>query len=152
VTSGPEERWRTFFVFNRMNATARKEVASPGSTILVVESNVIIRMAVSAYLRECGYKVIEASDAVEATQVLEADIKIDIVFTEVDLPGQKDGFALATWIRRERPAVKVVLTSGVKRSAKDAGTLCEEGPILAKPYDHGRLERHIRQLLAAGAA
>ena len=135
-----------------MNASAGKEVASPDSTLLVVENNVIIRMAVSAYLRECGYKVVEASDGAEAMLVLEADIKIDVVLTEVDLPGKMDGFVLATWIRREHPAIKVVLTSGVKRCAKDAGTLCEEGPVLDKPYDHGHLERHIRQLLAAGAA
>ncbi len=139
-------------VFARMKELADKEVAAPGSTLLVVENNVIVRMAVAAYLRECGYKVIEAGDAAEAMHVLDAGIGIDIVFTEVGLPGEMDGFALATWIRRKQPAIKVVLTSGVKRCAKDAGDLCEHGPVMAKPYDHGDLERHIRRLLAAGVA
>jgi hypothetical protein len=50
-------------------------------------------------------------------------------------------------VRRERPWLKVILTSGAARTTKAAGDL-EHGPILAKPYDHGELERHIRTLLA----
>ena len=52
-----------------------------------------------------------------------------------------DGFGLAQWVRRERPWLKVILTSGAARTAKEAGDLCEQGPVLAKPYDHAELER-----------
>jgi hypothetical protein len=51
-------------------------------------------------------------------------------------------------VRRERPWLKVILTSGAARTAKAAGDLCEHGPVLAKPYDRAELERHIRALLA----
>jgi DNA-binding NtrC family response regulator len=122
--------------------------ASGAATVLVVESDVIIRMAVSAYLRECGFKIIEAGSIEEARRVLEAAIDIDVVFAEVEAQGPVDGFGLATWIRRQRPGTKIVLSSGVKRCAAKAGELCEHGPMLAKPYDHGDLERHIRRLLA----
>ena len=48
---------------------------------------------------------------------------------------------------RERPWRRVILPSGAARTAKEAGDLCEHGPVLAKPYDHAELERHIRSLL-----
>lgn len=134
-----------------MNATGIEsdEPASASQpTILVVEDEVLIRMAVSDYLRECGFRVVEAGSADEAVEVLKADTAVDIVFSDVNMPGSLDGFGLAQWIRRERPRLKVILTSGVSRKAKEAGDLCEESPFLDKPYHHGDLERHIRQLLA----
>jgi DNA-binding NtrC family response regulator len=123
-------------------------LASRPVTVLVVESDVIIRTAVSAYLRECGFRVVEASSADEAMRVLEADIAVGVVFTEVDVPGAVGGFGLARWLRRERPGVEVILSSGIKRRAAKAGELCEQGPVFTKPYDHRDLERHIRRLLA----
>jgi CheY-like chemotaxis protein len=108
----------------------------------------LIRTVVAAYLRECGFDVVEAGSADEAIRVLEADINVDIVFSDVNMPGSMDGFGLAQWLRRERPGLKIILTSGVARTAKEAGDLCEHGPMLAKPYDHAELERHIRTLLA----
>ena len=133
-------------------SAARKisdEVASaPAPTILVVEDEVLIRLAVADYLRDCGFRIVEAGSADEAILVLRAEIEIDVVFSDVNMPGSMDGFGLAQWIRGERPGLKVILTSGVMRKTKAAGDLCERGPILAKPYDHGGLERRIRELLA----
>lgn len=106
-------------------------------------------MALADYLRECGYTVVETSDADEAITVLEADVPVDIAFSDIAMPASLDGFGLAQWIRRERPGIKVILTSGVARSAKAAGELCEHGPMLAKPYEHADLERRIRALLAS---
>jgi CheY-like chemotaxis protein len=117
-------------------------------TILVVEDEVLVRMSVANYLRDCGYRVIEAGDGDEALAILESDTRIDILFTDVQMPGKVDGFGLARWVRRERRGVKVILTSGVTRTSEAAGDLCEEGPMLAKPYDHSDLERRIRLLLA----
>jgi DNA-binding response OmpR family regulator len=124
------------------------EAAASPPTVLVVEDDVLIRMAVSAYLRECGFKVIEAAGAEEARRILETDTRIDVVFSEVNIPGEVGGFGLAQRIRRERPDTKIILTSGVRRSAENAGELCEHGPVLAKPYDHRDLERRIRIMLA----
>ena len=133
-----------------MNAVGTRSDDAPASqpTVLVVEDEVLIRMAVSDYLRECGFHVVEAGSAEEAIEVLKADTAVDVVFSDINMPGKLDGFGLAQWIRRERPQLKVILTSGVTRKAKEAGSLCEEGPFLVKPYNHGDLERHIRQLLA----
>lgn len=119
------------------------------ATVLVVEDEVLIRMAVADYLRECGYRVVEAGNGDEAVSVLKAERQIDVVFSDVSMPGETDGFALAQWVRRERPGVRVILTSGIGKTAREASELCGEGPLLDKPYDHGDVERRIRELLAA---
>lgn len=116
-------------------------------TVLIVESDVRIRMAVAAYLRECGYFVIEAGSTDDAVSVLNADRHVNVAFIDAEADGKMDGFGLAKWIRANGSA-RVVLASGVRRAAEQAGGLCAEGPMLAKPYDHQNLERHIRRLLA----
>ena len=135
---------------NALNEESSELAAAPPPTVLVVADEVLVRMAVSDYLRECGYNVVEASDAREAIEVMTSETLVDIAFSDIAMPGDLDGFGLAQWIRRERPDIKVVLTSGIARSAKAAGELCEEGPTLAKPYEHADLERRIRTLLASG--
>jgi CheY-like chemotaxis protein len=126
-----------------------ESTGKPPPTVLVVVDEVLVRMALSDYLRECGYNVVETSDAQEAIEVMTSDVAVDVAFSDIVMPGSLDGFGLAQWIRRERPDIKVVLSSGVARSAKAAGELCEHGPMLAKPYEHADLERRIRALLAS---
>jgi CheY-like chemotaxis protein len=135
-----------------MNGLRNASSGSAGKTaptILVVADEVLLRMALSDYLRECGYTVVETSDAEEAITVLEANVPVDVAFSDIAMPGSRDGFGLAQWIRRERPGIKVILTAGAARSAEAAGELCEHGPMLAKPYEHADLERHIRALLSS---
>lgn len=115
--------------------------------LLVVETDVVIRLAVAAYLRECGYTVVEAGSTDEAMALLQSDLEIDVALVDAEAAGAVDGFGLAQWMRAN-VAAKVVLTSGIHRTAKDATCLCEDGPVLRKPYDHQNLERHIRELLA----
>jgi len=108
-------------------------VPAPPPAVPVVEDDVLVRTVVAADLRECGFEVVEAGDAEEAIRVPQAGIKVDIVFPDVNMPGSMDGFGLTQWVHRERPGLKIVLTSGAARTAKDASDLCEHGPILAKP-------------------
>ena len=92
-------------------------------------------MPISQYLRDCGYKVIEAASADEAMTVLKhKDTIVDLVFSDIEMLGAVDGFGLASWIRENRPGLDVILTGTVQRSVGAARTLCEEGPI-PKPYD-----------------
>lgn len=117
--------------------------------VLVVEDEVLVRMSVAVYLRECGYHVIEAKTADEAIVVLGTQTKIDIVFSDIQMPGSMDGFALSQFLRRERPEIKVLLTSGIARMAEAAGDLCEdEKAMLPKPYEHTELLRRIKTLIA----
>jgi DNA-binding response OmpR family regulator len=118
----------------------------PPATILVVEDEVLIRAAVAGYLRDCGYRVLEAGTAEEAQTIFASGEPVDILFADVELGPGASGFVLATWARQKHPAVRILLTSGVDRTAEKAGDLCD-GPFLAKPYAHERLAEEINRLL-----
>ena len=125
---------------------------SARETILVVDDEILIRMVISAYLRDCGYKVIEATSADEALTILQhLDIRVDVVFSDIEMPGSMDGFALSTWIRAHRPGLDVVLAGTVKRAVNAAKELCEEG-TLPKPYEPQAVLSRIRKLMARRAA
>jgi CheY-like chemotaxis protein len=121
--------------------------AAPPSTILVVEDEVLIRMNISQYLRECGYRVIEAVSADEALEVLQSAHEVNIVLTDVQMPGSTDGFGLAKWIRSNRRDLQVILVGTPERAADTAAHLCEEGPKLSKPYEPQVLADLIRRQL-----
>jgi DNA-binding response OmpR family regulator len=89
-------------------AAVRSESDNPTHTILVVEDDVLIRMPLVEYLRECGYQVFEAAGVAEARAVLDADTPVDLVFTDVN---QQNGFLLASWVRQHHPKTQVLLTS-----------------------------------------
>jgi CheY-like chemotaxis protein len=114
-------------------------------TILVIEPDVLVRMVIADYLRECGYKVIEATSSDEAMTILAGDSKLDAVFSEVKLHGRTDGFALAQWIRADQPKMEIILTTGPTMAAEKAGELCEEGP-LDKPYHPQQVVQRLKVL------
>ena len=117
-------------------------------TILVVEDDVLVRMPISQYLRDCGYKVIEAANAEEAMTVLShKETTIDVVFTDIEMPGAADGFGLAKWVREHRPGLDVILAGTLPRTVQQAKALCEEG-LVPKPYNAQDVHNHIRRLLA----
>jgi CheY-like chemotaxis protein len=134
------------------------------STVLVVESDILVRMSIAEYLRGCGYKVIEGVTADDVLAVLESGQKIDVIFAEVQPSGDRrrrrprsatplrgrprsmDGFGLAQWVRENHPDIDVILTSGIARAAEKAGDLCDDGP-LEKPYHPQEVVRRINLLL-----
>jgi len=116
-------------------------------TVLVVEDEVLIRMSTADYLRGYGHHIIEVGSGDEAVAVLKTDVRVDVVFTDVSMPGNLNGFGLAQWVRSERPGVRVILTSGVTRTAKEAQDLCAHGPLVEKPYEHSEVDRRIQALL-----
>ena len=129
------------------NITLRADAPSP--TVLVVEDEVLIRLVIADYLRDCGYKVHEAVSGEEAIAILQApEVSIDVVFSDVEMPGSMDGFALARWVRANKPGMEVILTSGIERSADIAATLCEAGPLMKKPYSSQDVVDRLRQLAA----
>ena len=129
------------------NVTLRADTPFP--TILVVEDEVLIRLVIADYLRDCGYKVHEAVSGEEAIAILQApEVSIDVVFSDVEMPGSMDGFALARWVRVNKPGMEVILTSGIERSADIAATLCEAGPLMKKPYSSQDVVDRLRQLAA----
>jgi two-component system, response regulator PdtaR len=114
-------------------------------TVLVIEDEIFVRCAVGDFLRACGMHVIEAANASEAIRVLASGIDIDLVFSDVRMPGFVDGINLAQWVAREHPAIKIILTTG---AAERAWGMRPDYLVLPKPYDHHDLESKIRSLLA----
>lgn len=126
-------------------AAASKAVPS---TVLVVEDEVLIRLTIADYLRDCGYRVIETASADEAMTVLqESGRPVNIIFSDVEMPGSIDGFGLSKWARQNRPGLPVVLVGSPAGAVNAAADLCEEGPLLSKPYEPQQLLDQIRRLL-----
>lgn len=131
------------------NPDGQRAGVSDTQTILVVEDEILVRLAISDYLRECGFKVIEATNGDEALIALqEPDIKIDIMLCHVEMPGTMDGFGLSQWLRANNPRIPIILAGSTARAADAAGELCESGPMLAKPYDSQILLDRIKRTLA----
>jgi CheY-like chemotaxis protein len=103
--------------------------------VLVVEDEVLVRMAVADSLELAGFKVVEASTGDEAVSLLSrGGPQIDLVFTDVRMPGSVDGFALNAWVRQNRPAIPVFLVSGDIGKAHSRDELAPGQPFFSKPY------------------
>jgi CheY-like chemotaxis protein len=100
--------------------------------VLIVEDEFLLRMDAVTMITAAGFAVIEAANADEAIEILEARRDITVVFTDVQMPGSMDGLKLARAVRGRWPPIKIVATSGlVDVGEKD---LPEGGRFLAKPY------------------
>src|ERR1700761_3224676 len=112
------------------------QVQPPLPAILVVDDEALIRLSLSDYLQDHGFKVLEASTGDEALAIMAApDFKVDLVFTDVMMPGLTDGFALAKWISENQPAIPVIVTSGDEQKAAAAKDLGATFQFVPKPYD-----------------
>ena len=104
--------------------------------MLLVEDEILIRILVADCLRETGFSVIEAFNGDEAMAILSAGVSIDLVLTDVRMPGSSDGLDVLHFVRRTRPGVPVILTSG----HLDPGLVPEGAArFLPKPYSLERI-------------
>jgi CheY-like chemotaxis protein len=119
-----------------------------GPTILIVEDETLIRMVAAEVLRDAGYVVVEAATGEEAQAVLEAGVTVELIFSDVNMPGVVDGLTLAKWAgARPNPPI-VMLTSGVPGMLTQARTQCSNvRALLLKPYAYDDFERRVRELL-----
>lgn len=136
------------------SATAKDENTKKGngepapSTILVVEDEVLPRIAVSDFLRDCGYRVLEAKNGEEAKEIMLAGELVEVLFSDIGLGSGITGLGLAKWTRTNYPSVRIMLTSGVQQMVEMSNELCDR-PLVAKPYSYPTLADEIRQLLGA---
>jgi PAS domain S-box-containing protein len=122
-----------------------------GETALVVEDDTPIRRIVVRYFRELGFDVIEAKNATEAISRLEAE-KIEILFTDVVMPGAIDGVELARVAADRWPGLTVVLTSGFPQTRLDDGLTQARFRLLSKPYRKAELAQILREELRGARA
>ena len=115
-------------------------------SILVVEDNEAVRYITTDLLTQLGYDVIEARNPLEALEVLASDRKIDLMFSDVVMPGGLDGFGLSQEAKRLRPGVKLLLTSGFAEFA-DRPASAGQVRVLGKPFRQSELANALRDVL-----
>jgi two-component system NtrC family sensor kinase len=119
-------------------------------TVLLVEDNADVAEVAKAYFEQLGYQVKLASSAQAGFDLVESERDIDLVFSDILMPGGMNGLELADVVRRRFPKVAVLLTTGYSSSAQDA--VRQGFAVLQKPYDLAALERalHTAHRAAAG--
>jgi CheY-like chemotaxis protein len=113
--------------------------------VLVVEDEILVRIDMAMSLSEAGYTVIEAATGDEALSVLEGGHPVDLVFTDVRMPGRLDGIALSEIVRRRYPLVPVIVTSANPDFALEG--LDDDVHFIAKPYAVAVVLREIARTL-----
>jgi CheY-like chemotaxis protein len=121
--------------------------AAAGELILVVEDNATVRKSVVRQLQKLGYRTLEAEDGHEALALLERDPRIDLLFSDVVMPGGMSGRQLAAAVRRRRPGLKILLTSGFPDKAGDGRARERREQVLGKPYRQRDLALKLREIL-----
>ena len=116
--------------------------------VLLVEDDDDVRTATSDRLEDLGYVVVTASSGDEAFEMLTSGLAVDIVFSDIVMPGQLDGVQLATAVRPRRPELKWLLTSGYTGGAFDRVDVPKDFQFLAKPYN----QKDLAEKLVATAA
>lgn len=115
------------------------------ATILVVEDDPILRFTLSMELRQDGFQVREARNTDEAETVLETGATVNLMVTDIEMPGERDGIALAKSVRAFHPSIRVIVASG---TVPDSSIVNVADAFFGKPYDIDRLVQRIRTLLS----
>ena len=115
--------------------------------VLIVEDDFLLWMDAVDIVKAAGFEPVEAGNADEAIAILESDLNIHVVFTDVQMPGTMDGLKLARFVRDRWPPIKIVATSGRVRLSED--DLPEGGRFLPKPYRPEQIIATLRELTSA---
>ena len=123
--------------------------AGTGECVLVVEDDAAVRTSTVEILRELGYRVLEAEDGARALAILESGVAVDLLFTDVVMPGPVSSRELAAKAKAGKPSLPVLFTSGYTENAIIHHGRLDEGVfLLSKPYRKEDLARKLRAVLA----
>lgn len=115
--------------------------------ILVVDDEALLRMLAADHFTDAGYEVLEAANGAQALALLAERPDIGAVVTDVQMPGEPDGFTLSHAVREACPGCAIVVVSG--RAAPGPGDLAERARYVPKPYEGRKIVRLVEDLLAA---
>ena len=118
------------------------------AVVLVVEDSTIIRMGAVDLVLSAGYEALEARDADEAIRILESRNDVDLVFTDVQMPGTMDGIKLSHYIRDRWPPVRLIVASG--EAILEESSLPTGSRFFSKPYDNHVITDAMAHLLSIG--
>jgi PAS domain S-box-containing protein len=122
--------------------------AEAGETVLVVDDEPTVRMLVTEVLQELGYDAIEAADGPSGLRVLQSDVRIDLLITDVGLPGGMNGRQMADAARQSRPELRVLFITGYAENAAVGNGHLEPGMhVLTKPFALDTLASQIKKLI-----
>lgn len=122
--------------------------AQAGETVLVVDDESTVRMLVGDTLADLGYQAIEAADAASGLKVLESDAKIDLLISDIGLPGGMNGKQMADKARLRRPDLKILFITGYAENAAVANGHLEPGmQVMSKPFPMDKLAERIRSII-----
>jgi signal transduction histidine kinase/CheY-like chemotaxis protein len=130
--------------------TSQLRRAEAGETVLAVEDEPAVLAAVVENLTDLGYRVLAARDASEALERLRGEERVDILFSDVVMPGGMNGVQLAVEAGRLRPGLRVLLTSGYTDEALSEHSVPVDVPILTKPYRREELAERLKVARQAG--
>src|SRR5918995_5251512 len=117
--------------------------------VLVVEDEPLVRMTAADELEEAGFQVLEAANADVALRVLEArSNEVQVLFTDVHMPGSMDGMALAEQVHQRWPHIRLLISSGYARPHPDE--IPDNGHFVPKPYRGDTLVQHIAEMMQPG--
>jgi DNA-binding NtrC family response regulator len=114
--------------------------------VLVVDDDALLRWSAADVLTTAGYQVIEADDAASALRIIAEQPDIRVMFTDVQMPGEHDGMALAAKVHERRPEILLLVTSGRLNISED--DIADHGRFVAKPYSDQALVAKISSLIA----
>lgn len=120
---------------------------SSGIAVLVVEDDALILLDICDELIDFGFRVFEASNARLALELLLLHPEIEVLFTDIDMPGDMDGLLLAKHVRERWPPIKIIITSGKHRFTERE--LPVDGRFIPKPYHPKSVATAIYELMAA---
>jgi CheY-like chemotaxis protein len=120
---------------------------------LVAEDDVLLRLALSEYLRDAGFHVLEAANGDEAQKIMGAPVRVDIVISDVHMARDGEGLDLARWLAVNYPDIPMILTSGSQGVAQSpALAACLNAVFVPKPYVEREMERLARARLRSRGA
>jgi PAS domain S-box-containing protein len=122
-------------------------MSESGETVLVVEDNPEVREIAMQRMEGLGYVAVEAVNGAAAIALLQSGREVDLVFSDVVMPGGVSGFDVARWVATHRPQVKMLLTSGFSEGVAESGAVPTPWPILQKPYNRRQLAEAIAAAL-----
>jgi PAS domain S-box-containing protein len=123
-----------------------------GERVLVVEDNVDVRRVTVRQLTALGYQVVEAENGPDGLEVLAHDHGVDIVFTDIVMPGGMTGIEMIAAARQHRPGLKALFTTGSSAAAANNNRLTGADLVISKPYRAADLAAKLREALAAEVA
>ena len=126
------------------------EPARAGETVLVVDDEPTVRMLIMEVLAEGGFEALEAADGAAGLKILRSDTRIDLLITDVGLPGGMNGRQMADAARVSRPDLKVLFITGYAENAVVGNGHLDAGmAVLTKPFAMDALAARIREMIAA---